>query len=374
MKSKILFVMHMTPPVHGAAVVGDYIKKSEYINSEFECRYINLAVANGVDDINKFRFSKLFDVISLTRKVVKEIRNFRPDIIYMTPNASGISFFKDFLILQSLKCAIGKDEIKIVLHFHNRGVKLFQDNPLYNYCYKKYFRGVKVMLLSRLLYDDVSKYVKIDDCLFCGNGIPDFAKMSDRKKNSSNVLKVLFLSNMMKEKGVSVLLDALVVARENGMKFKADFVGGWHDITPALFNEYISEHGLENVVEAHGPKYGEEKTRFFENADVFVFPTTYHKECFPLVLLEAMSYGLACISTDIAAIPDIIDDQKTGFVLHNENPKSGTMHLELAKCLKRLAENPAMSIDMGIAGRNRYEENYTLQNFESNFVKTLKSI
>lgn len=45
MKPKILFIMHMPPPVHGAAMVGQYIHDSELINWEFECHYINLTTA-----------------------------------------------------------------------------------------------------------------------------------------------------------------------------------------------------------------------------------------------------------------------------------------------------------------------------------------
>ena len=41
MKPKILFVMYMPPPVHGAAMVGQYIHDSKLINREFDCHYIN---------------------------------------------------------------------------------------------------------------------------------------------------------------------------------------------------------------------------------------------------------------------------------------------------------------------------------------------
>lgn len=45
MKSKILFIMHMPPPVHGAAMMGKYIHDSKLINDKFECHYINLTTA-----------------------------------------------------------------------------------------------------------------------------------------------------------------------------------------------------------------------------------------------------------------------------------------------------------------------------------------
>ena len=41
-KKNILFIMHYPPPVHGAAVVGEYIRKSKLINNTFSTKYINL--------------------------------------------------------------------------------------------------------------------------------------------------------------------------------------------------------------------------------------------------------------------------------------------------------------------------------------------
>ena len=52
MKPKILFVMHMPPPVHGAAMVGQFIHDSQLINSSFDCHYVNLAAIMIQVDIN----------------------------------------------------------------------------------------------------------------------------------------------------------------------------------------------------------------------------------------------------------------------------------------------------------------------------------
>ena len=49
-KTKILFILHMPPPVHGAAMVGQYIHDSQLINAEFDCRYINFTTAQSLED------------------------------------------------------------------------------------------------------------------------------------------------------------------------------------------------------------------------------------------------------------------------------------------------------------------------------------
>ena len=47
--SKVLFILHMPPPVHGASMVGKYIHDSKIINNAFECHYLNLALAKDLD-------------------------------------------------------------------------------------------------------------------------------------------------------------------------------------------------------------------------------------------------------------------------------------------------------------------------------------
>ena len=52
-RPKILFCMHMPPPVHGAAMMGQYVHDSNLINESFECKYINIAMASNIDDIGR---------------------------------------------------------------------------------------------------------------------------------------------------------------------------------------------------------------------------------------------------------------------------------------------------------------------------------
>ena len=119
------------------------------------------------------------------------------------------------------------------------------------------------------------------------------------------------------------------------------------------------------MVFAHGAKYGSEKDSFFERADVFVFPTYYHNECFPLVILEAMQQGLACISTREGGIPDIIIDDVTGFLIDKKDEKA------LTDKLIYLIEHPDLCTAMGKAGKERFLKEFTLESFEERLVTIL---
>lgn len=170
MKPKILFVMHMPPPVHGAAMVGQYIHDSEPINRGFECHYINLTTAKDLQDIGKMGARKILNFWHLLRKIRKCIREVKPQLVYVTPNARGAAFYKDFVVVQMVK-AMG---CRVVVHYHNKGVATRQDRKMDDWLYRRFFRGIKVILLSENLYADIQKYVNRKDVFVCPNGIPNF--------------------------------------------------------------------------------------------------------------------------------------------------------------------------------------------------------
>lgn len=100
---------------------------------------------------------------------------------------------------------------------------------------------------------------------------------------------------------------------------------------------------------------------------MFVFPTYYYNECFPLVLLEAMQHGVACVSTDEGGVPDIIEDGKTGFISKRKDAE------DLANKLELIINDRTMCQKFGIAGKERYERLFTLECFERKMLECLKS-
>ncbi len=361
--------MHMPPPVHGASMVGKYIHDSKVVNSKFECHYLNPTTAKNLEDVNKFRFGKVLDVFGLIKRIKAKVREVQPDLVYFTANAAGMPFYKDFLIVRALK----QMDCKVVVHYHNKGVATRQNRFVDDLLYRSFFKDIKNILLAENLYNDIKKYVRREDVQICGNGIPDLCSnkstiSQESSSTHSSTLHLLYLSNMMAEKGVWTLLDACVELKNRKVDFHCDFVGGWKDVQPLYFDDAVTNYGLETFVTAHGAKYGDEKEPFFENADVMVFPTYYHNECFPLVLLEGMMHGLACVSTQEAGIPGIIDEGKTGFMVSRRDAK------QLADTIEKLANDRNLCNQMGIAGRKKYEAQFTLPVFEHRITACLKNL
>jgi len=234
------------------------------------------------------------------------------------------------------------------------------DNSLYH----RVFKNSKVILLTKSLYNDIKKYVPEHQVYFCPNGLPDKMKGPTRKANPT--VHILFLSNLLLSKGIEVLLDALVLLKKQGHTFQCNIIGDEADWTGEYLRETIAERDLSDLVTYKGKKYGAEKKLAYTNSDIFVLPT--YEDCFPLVVLESMQFGLPVISTDEGGVPDIVLNNITGYIVSKKNS------MAIAEKIAILLNNPALRKEMGQNGRLRYEMEFTLQSFEKKFVSILNEI
>ena len=115
-----------------------------------------------------------------------------------------------------------------------------------------------------------------------------------------------------------------------------------------------------------GKKFGSDKDAFFRNADIFVFPTYYPNECFPLVLLEAMQQGLPCISTKEGGITSIIDDGKSGLLVNRQDAE------DLANKIAWMLEHTKERIGMGVEGYRKVKSKFIISQFEKNLATILE--
>jgi len=364
-KPKVLFILHMPPPVHGSSIVGKMIFESRLINESFKCWYINLLVSRTLNETGKATSLKVFRFILIWSIFLFKVVARRPKLVYLALTVSGTAFFKDFFLVTVLRLL----RIKRVYHLHNKGVSAFQTKKRYRSLYSFVFKDADVILLSKHLYQDIASFVPVTKIHICPNGITD--EGSTEPKNfheGDDVVNILFLSNLIDTKGVTVLLEACSLLNKRGLTFNCVFVGAEGDIDTFQFNEKVRSLELTDNVSYVGRKYDAEKRKYFIDADIFVFPTFYSNECFPLVLLEAMSYSLPVISTFEGGIPDIVEDSITGFLVPQRDIQS------LADKIETLICNPQMRTEMGEAGRKKYESDFTQMKFEYHLQKVIDDV
>lgn len=352
-------------------MVGKNIHDSKVVNESFDCRFENMMLAKNLEDIGKGGVGKIFNLVSQLKRFKRAIKEFRPDLVYITPNAAGGAFYKDYVVVQYIKYCLKKfsPNAQIVVHYHNKGVANRQGKFLDNILYRRFFAGLKVILLANLLYEDVKKYVAKEDVFICPNGIPESLHEEPVAERHNETPKILFLSNLIVSKGVIVLLDALKILRERSVGFICDFVGGETDeLNAGRFAEEVKNRRLEGDVFYAGRKYGSEKTPYFEGADIFAFPTYYHNEAFPLVNIEAMEFKLPIVSTNEGGIPDMVVNGENGLICERNNAES------LAAALEKLLLDKNMRIQYGENGYKKFKSEFTLQSFEKRFVEILNQI
>ncbi len=347
-------------------MVGKFIQESVVINKELNCRYVNLSTSRSIDEIGKGGVAKWWRYMGILVQTFWNLVVFRPVIVYLTLTAKGSGFYKDALLALLIK-AFG---FKVVYHFHNKGVSERQSFKLDNWLYKKVFKNAEIILLSKHLYPDIQKYVAEEQVRYCPNGIPDaFSSMPIKRQSEENTkVIILFLSNLIASKGLFVLLDACAVLQQKNIPFECVFVGGTGDVSEEQFTEKVKELKLEQQVFYAGKKYGDDKILAFKNADIFAFPTYYHNETFGLVNLEAMQNSLPVISTNEGGISDVIVNGITGFLVPKRDVHA------LAEKLELLINNKELRTSMGIAGRKKYEAEFTLSSFEKRFTNILHQI
>jgi glycosyltransferase involved in cell wall biosynthesis len=230
--------------------------------------------------------------------------------------------------------------------------------------YRWAFSGATVIHLSQRLARDVARVVDPDRLAFVPNGLPE-APSAPEPEVHDGPPRILFLSNMLRAKGPLVLVKALGTLAARGIELTATLAGA--SVDDAFTSEVITEIerlGLADRVRYVGAVYGAAKHALFRTHDVFVFPTL--ADAFPLVVLEAMQAGLPVVSSDEGAIPDMVLDGETGFVVP---PGDVTA---VADRLARLLRDGALRRRLGERGRARYREHFTEARFEQALADVLE--
>jgi len=360
---KILFLVQLPPPIHGSSVINKSIKDSKIINSHFETRYVDISPAKNMTDIGKFSLSKVSLTFRIFFRAISAYIKFKPNLVYLTLSPHGLAFYKDSFLSLVLK-ALGA---KMVFHMHGKGiVSSASKSFLKRNFYQAVFRRVSVITLSPLLNSDI---FGIADMRMPINSVANGINSQKLKKDSvqSDIVVFGFLSNFVPSKGLETIIHAATdLHREGYTNIECKFIGGFRSLD---YEDHIRKMVAESPDVRFcftGPLFGEEKIKELSNGDVFVYPT--ENDCFPLVVLEAMSLGLPVIASDQGALPEIIDHGITGEILKSNSPS------ELAAVMKKFIDDKNYRLELGANGKEKFLKKYTQEKFEKNLINALKEI
>jgi glycosyltransferase involved in cell wall biosynthesis len=167
--------------------------------------------------------------------------------------------------------------------------------------------------------------------------------------------KLLFLGRIGEHKGADRILRAIAKLPDavRGRVRLCMAGDGAVDEACALAEQL----GLASQVEIRGWIAGAEKEAWMRQTNVFILPS--RNEGLPMAMLEAMAWGKALIVSPVGGIPEFVTDGVEGFLVPPDDIDA------IADAIRKLAENPELRMQMGMAARKRVEpldiQNYRIR-------------
>ncbi|MFI5316438.1 MAG: glycosyltransferase family 4 protein [Myxococcota bacterium] len=181
----------------------------------------------------------------------------------------------------------------------------------------------------------------------CGVEIPEHPA----RVSHDGPTRILCVGRLSPEKGHHGLLRALAELRGSVPPFRVTFVGDGP--MRADLESRARELGLSDAVVFAGARSEEDVMEFLASSDLFVLASLM--EGLPVVLMEAMAFGLAVIAPRVAGIPELVDDQCEGLLFQPSDWEA------LKLQLRRMLEQADLRERLGAAGRVRVAREFAIE-------------
>jgi glycosyltransferase involved in cell wall biosynthesis len=174
--------------------------------------------------------------------------------------------------------------------------------------------------------------------------------------DASNPVVIVSVGRAVEKKGYGDLLRALA-GLPDGLAWKLIHIGGGELLR--ILKKQARDLGLSDRIEWLGAQPHETVLETYDRADVFVLASRIaangDRDGLPNVLMEAQSQGVACISTHVSAIPELVIDGETGVLVAPGDTSA------LARELENLITDPALRRTFGEAGRQRVQSEFACE-------------
>ncbi|MFI3261868.1 MAG: glycosyltransferase family 4 protein [Rikenellaceae bacterium] len=320
---QILFISPLPPPIHGQSLAGKMAL--EGLSMKNKLVVIDSAFDKGFsgNELPKIYSPKrLWQIISSLSKEFPRLWFKRYDVVYMSV---GITFRGFMRYAPYMLAAMIKGE-KYVLHTHGSTFKEMYDtlSPFEQKIIRFFFsRSSAVIVLGKSLVSMFEGVIPLDKVRVCENGVDDAVYISGSEKEfkldnfGKDKVKLLFLSNLMKAKGILDLMDAFEQLPDNYLLNVAGALEPSEEINSRFTS--FQEKFLHRV-KYHGLVRGEKKRSLLCESDIFILPSKNEGQ--PLSILEAYHCACAVVTdSEIGGISDIFDDKINGVSAKNDNPR-----------------------------------------------------
>lgn len=162
---------------------------------------------------------------------------------------------------------------------------------------------------------------------------------------------ILFVGTFRPVKGLRYLIQAMNIIKQKGTSMRLMLVG--YGKERDYLKSLIEGLNLEGYVAFAGKVLNEKVPQYMAAADILVLPSL--SEGFPVTILEAMASGLPIVATRVGGLPEIIKDEKNGFLVEPANPE------QIADKVLTLLADVSLRQKMSETNRNKVQQ-YSWQN------------
>lgn len=191
--------------------------------------------------------------------------------------------------------------------------------------------------------------------IHCGVNTSDFTKRNKKELDDPPLLGSL--GRMVEKKGFDVLIRACEILKKKNISFKLQLAGGGplktelESLVNAL-NLSDSIYFIDSIPHKNVPDW-------IKSLDIFVLACQKDKnddmDGIPVVLMESMLSGVPVITTRLSGIPELVEDNVTGFLCEPKNPES------LAGKIQSLLSNREIRNTLSIAAILKVQEEFELK-------------
>ena len=353
---KLLIIGPQPEPITGNSLSNKIVYEYLPQYSNVQTDVINTSYKVLKEDLGVFSLEKAFHYIKQYKSLWKIREN---DKVYITTGQTFFGVLKYFPYFFLAKI-LNKE---IIIHIH--GNHLWKEYKSLTGIKKSIFYKIlsmadKGIVLSFSLKKNLTPFIDEKYIYILENFVEDFLFVNPIPKKFDKI-RIIYLSNLMKEKGILDLLKALEILQNNNVEYEAKIAGGIDSVLQPTLEHYWGKlHNIEYL----GTVYGQEKKELLEWGNVFVFPTYYAMEGQPISIFEAMATGNIVITTPHAGIPDVFLEEKNGFYIDKKSPDS------IATKLTELQESLEQHKVISENNKEEAKEKYRV----SSFTKKLHSI
>lgn len=351
---KVLVVGQTPPPFLGQPIMLQRLLESEI--ADVELHHLRMVLSGDANEVGRFRWGKVFSLLPIVLRILYARIVRGVNVLYYPPaGPNRVTMFRDFAILLPTRWLFKKT----IFHFHASGLtEMYPRLPAWQrWLFRRaYFYPDAAIRLSDLTPED-ARGVRARREYVIANGIDDPCpagpEHSSAPVSEARPLRLLFVAMLRESKGVLVLIEAAARLKGEGIPFRLEIMGQF--ISPEFKDQVharVAELGLNDQITFLGMLTGDAKFAAYARADVFCMPTHYESEAFPVVLLEAMAYGLPIVATRWRGIPSIVTDGETGFLVATRDPEA------VAERLAALADDTELRTQLGLNARERFAREF----------------